>query len=125
MPASSSSISTPQLRADELLVIYVSPWEYDRTTDTKAALIGAVLGRLDGEIRGDQTIVDTVRQRLSKLRERINITKAVTLTRGTTNQTLAALCAQLDLVLRAGPPTSGTAWPRRPSTTCAALPGDG
>jgi KAP family P-loop domain len=64
---------------DDVLVIYVSPWEYDRTTDTKAALIGAVLGRLEGEIRGDQTAMDTVRQRLSELRERINITKAVKL----------------------------------------------
>jgi RNA-directed DNA polymerase len=51
--------------------------------------------------------------------------KVRALTRGTTNQTLAALCAQLNLVLRAGPPTSGTAWPRRPSTTWAAMPGDG
>jgi RNA-directed DNA polymerase len=51
--------------------------------------------------------------------------KVRALTRGTTNQTLAALCAQLNLVLRAGPPTSGTAWPRRPSTTCAAMSGNG
>jgi RNA-directed DNA polymerase len=51
--------------------------------------------------------------------------KVRALTRGTTNQSLAALCAQLNLVLRGWSTTSGTAWPRRPSTTCAATPGDG
>jgi hypothetical protein len=63
----------------DVLTVYVSPWEYDRTTDTKAALIGAVLGRLDGEIRGDERITDKVRRRLDQLRDRINVTKAVKL----------------------------------------------
>ena len=31
---------------DDVLVVYVSPWEYDRSTDAKATLIGAVLDRL-------------------------------------------------------------------------------
>jgi len=64
---------------DDVLVIYVSPWEYDRTTDTKATLISAVLARLDGEIRGDETAVNSVRRSLGELRERVNLTKAVKL----------------------------------------------
>lgn len=64
---------------DDVLVVYVSPWEYDRNTDTKAALIGAVLGRLDSAIRGDESTLESVRRRLGDLRERINLTKAVKL----------------------------------------------
>lgn len=60
---------------DDVLVVYVSPWEYDRNTDTKASLIGAVLGRLEGEIRGDESALESVRRRLGELRERINLTK--------------------------------------------------
>lgn len=63
----------------DIIVVYVSPWEYDRTTDTKAALIGAVLGQLDGEIRGDESSVEAFRRRLSELRNRVNLTKAVKL----------------------------------------------
>lgn len=69
-----------QLQArNDVLVIYVSPWEYDRTTDTKAALIGAVLNCLDSEIRGDEEAIAAVRRRLGELRERVNLTKAVKL----------------------------------------------
>lgn len=64
---------------DDVLVVYVSPWEYDRHTDTKASLIGAVLGRLEGEIRGDESALKSVRGRIGQLRERINLTKAVRL----------------------------------------------
>lgn len=64
---------------DDLLVVYVSPWEYDRTTDAKATLIGVVLGRLDGEIREDQSVTDSIRRRLGELRDRINVAKAVRL----------------------------------------------
>lgn len=63
----------------DVLVVYVSPWEYDRNTDTKAALMGAILGRLDGEIRGDESTLESVRRRLGELRERINLAKAVKL----------------------------------------------
>ncbi len=64
----------------DVLVVYVSPWEYDRTTDTKTTLIGAVLGRLNAEIRGSQTALDSVKQRLKELRDRINIAKVIQLT---------------------------------------------
>jgi len=62
---------------EDVLVVYVSPWEYDRNTDTKAALIGAVLERLETAIKKDQSGTDAVRERLKKLRDRIKVTKAV------------------------------------------------
>lgn len=64
---------------DDVLVVYVSPWEYDRSTDTKATLIGAVLGRLEGEVRGSQSALEAVGRRLKELRHRINVAKAVKL----------------------------------------------
>ena len=64
---------------DDVLVVYVSPWEYDRSTDAKATLIGAVLECLDGQARGDENALDAVSRRLKKLRDRINVAKAVKL----------------------------------------------
>lgn len=64
---------------EDVLSVYVSPWEYDRTTDPKAALIGAVLGRLDEAVQADATLTDEMRDKLSSLRDRVNVAKAVKL----------------------------------------------
>jgi hypothetical protein len=65
---------------DDVLVVYVSPWEFDPTTDTKATLIGAVLGRLETEIKGTQTALEAVKGRFKELRSRVNLTNAIKLT---------------------------------------------
>lgn len=72
----------------DVLVVYVSPWEYDRSTDVKATLIGAVLGRLDGQAKGDESACAAVGRRLNELRSRINVAKAVKLA-ATTALTMA------------------------------------
>jgi len=64
---------------DDVIVVYVSPWEYDRSTDTKATLIGVVLGALERQVRGEQGALDAVKRRLTELRNRINVAKAVKL----------------------------------------------
>lgn len=64
---------------EDVLAVYVSPWEYDRTTDTKATLIGTVLKRLDDELRVNETAIAGVRNQLDKMIARVNFTKAVTL----------------------------------------------
>lgn len=61
----------------DVIDVYVSPWEFDRNTDTKAALIGAVLERLEETIKGQRSTGDAVYDTLKKLRQRINVTKAV------------------------------------------------
>lgn len=66
-------------RRTDVLVVYVSPWEYDRTTDPKAALIGAVLGRLEGEVKDRSNAAAEVRKALDHLRKRIDVAKAVKL----------------------------------------------
>ena len=65
-------------RAD-VIVVYVSPWEYDRTTDAKASLIGTVLERLEEQVKGEQTVIEAVGSRLRELRNRVNVAKAVKL----------------------------------------------
>ena len=68
-----------QARGD-LLCVYISPWEYDATTDTKTTLIGAVLDALDTEIKTNQTTFDKVKGKLDDLRKRVNVAKAIKLT---------------------------------------------
>ena len=64
---------------NDVIVVYVSPWEYDRSTDAKASLIGAVLERLEGQARGDENGRDAAVNRLKELKDRINVAKAVRL----------------------------------------------
>jgi hypothetical protein len=61
----------------DLLAVYVSPWEFDAATDTKSALIGLILSRLQSELKGEQSAVDSVLGKLSRLRKRLNTYKAV------------------------------------------------
>ena len=62
-----------------VVVVYVSPWEYDRSTDAKATLIGAVLDRLEEEAHGDDGVREAVTNRLKELKDRVNVAKAVRL----------------------------------------------
>jgi len=64
---------------DDILVVYVSPWEYERTTDTKATLIGSVLESLKTELQGNQEALAKISEKLNKLVSRVNLAKAVTL----------------------------------------------
>lgn len=63
----------------DVLVTYVSPWEYDTTVDPKAALIDAVLGRLQRVAEKERSGWDHVAERLKKLRRRVRLAKAVKL----------------------------------------------
>ena len=62
-----------------VVVVYVSPWEYDRSTDAKATLIGAVLERLEEQAQGDDGVRQAVTSRLKELKDRVNVAKAVRL----------------------------------------------
>lgn len=66
-------------RREDVLVVYASPWEYERTADTKSALISAILTCLEGEIQRGQSKTDAAISKLRKLRQRINVSKAVKL----------------------------------------------
>lgn len=64
---------------EDVIVVSVSPWEYDRTTDAKASLIGAVLDRIAERAESDKTVGDAVIARVAELRKRINVAKAIRL----------------------------------------------
>lgn len=63
------------------VVIFVSPWEYDATTDPKTALIEEVLGALSDLTaeKADSGRFDRVVAKLDELRKRIDVTKAAKL----------------------------------------------
>lgn len=65
---------------DEILCIFVSPWEYDGKTDPTTALIDEVLGRLNSELETRKTLGDKTREMLKRLRRRVNFAKALKLT---------------------------------------------
>ena len=63
----------------DVLVVVVSPWEYDRLTDVKVTLIESVLNRLEGQARGDESTLDKATRHLKALKNRVNVAKAMKL----------------------------------------------
>jgi hypothetical protein len=63
----------------DLVVVYVSPWEYDKNVDPKAALIDAVLSRLQQVLSEERSGTKNVLDRLDSLRRRVKLTKAIKL----------------------------------------------
>lgn len=64
---------------EDLVVVYVSPWEYDRNADPKAALIDAVLSQLQSILEKERTTMTAALDRLKSLRNRVKLTKAIKL----------------------------------------------
>lgn len=64
---------------DDVLCIFVSPWEYDNKTDPTTALIDEVLGGLEAALRGNESRFDAVKGALHKLRRRVKFAKAMKL----------------------------------------------
>lgn len=67
-------------KRDDILCIFVSPWEYDNKTDPTTALIDEVLGTLNAELEVRETLGDKTRKLLTRLRRRVNFAKALKLT---------------------------------------------
>lgn len=63
---------------DDVLCIFVSPWEYDNKTDPTTALIDEVLGRLDDRLIANDDQHPLVAM-LGSLRSRVNAAKAIKL----------------------------------------------
>lgn len=83
-----------------VVVVFVSPWEYDTTTDPKTALIEEVLGALRGlATEGGETRFGSVLKKLDDLRRRIDVTKAAKLaTKSALTLTLPDIGALLGVV---------------------------
>jgi hypothetical protein len=64
---------------EDLIVVFVSPWEYDRTADPKAALIDSVLSRLQAALENERSTKQEVLDKLKSLRDRVKLTKAIKL----------------------------------------------
>lgn len=63
---------------EDIVVVFVSPWEYDSTTDPRTALIEAVLDELDRHAT-EKTGFEKFRGLLGQLRERVDVAKSVKL----------------------------------------------
>lgn len=73
-----------QLRdAEDTIVVYTRPWEYDPTTDAKSTLIAEVLNRVRDETArregGWEKLSDTVKGAFMSLARRVQVAKAVKL----------------------------------------------
>lgn len=64
---------------DDVLCLFVSPWEYDNKTDPTTALIDEVLGGLEAALKQNKTRFDDVKDVLHKLRRRVKFAKAMKL----------------------------------------------
>lgn len=86
---------------DNIVPVFVSPWEYDATTDPKTALIEEVLAALRDLAKDDHTKFGSVLKKLGELRQRIDVTKAAKLaTKSALTLTLPDIGQLMD-VLRA------------------------
>lgn len=63
---------------EDIVVVFVSPWEYDATTDPRTALIEAVLDELDRYAK-EKTGFEKFRGLLGQLHERVDVAKSVKL----------------------------------------------
>lgn len=64
---------------DDVVVVFVSPWAYDSTTDPRTALIEAVLTALNDHVQSDTTKVGEFRKKLGDLYRRVDVAQAVKL----------------------------------------------
>lgn len=64
---------------DDVLCLFISPWEYDNKTDPTTALIDEVLGGLEGALKQNKTRFDDIKDVLHKLRRRVKFAKAMKL----------------------------------------------
>lgn len=64
---------------DDVLCLFVSPWEYDNKTDPTTALIDEVLGGLEAALRKNQSRFEGIKDALHKLRRRVKFAKAMKL----------------------------------------------
>lgn len=64
---------------DDVVCIFVSPWEYDNKTDPTTALIDEVLGGLASELEDRAGVEASIRQVLGALRQRVRVAKAIKL----------------------------------------------
>ena len=64
---------------EDVLCLFVSPWEYDNKTDPTTALIDEVLGGLEAAMRQNQSRFEGIREALHKLRRRVKFAKAMKL----------------------------------------------
>lgn len=67
-----------QLSLDpSIVVVRVTPWEYDATTDVKAALIGQVLAAVTARINSDEGLKTKLSGQLVALAKRVRWSKAI------------------------------------------------
>lgn len=64
---------------NDILCLFVSPWEYDNKTDPTTALIDEVLSGLEAALKENETRFDKVKGALQKLRRRVSFAKAMKL----------------------------------------------
>jgi predicted KAP-like P-loop ATPase len=64
---------------DDVLCLFISPWEYDNKTDPTTALIDEVLGGLEAALKKNESRFDAVKGALQKLRRRVSFAKAMKL----------------------------------------------
>ncbi|MDF1597078.1 MAG: P-loop NTPase fold protein [Acidimicrobiia bacterium] len=64
---------------EDVLCLFVSPWEYDNKTDPTTGLIDEVLGGLEAALKKNQSRFDAVKDALHKLRRRVKFAKAMKL----------------------------------------------
>jgi hypothetical protein len=64
---------------EDVLCLFVSPWEYDNKTDPTTALIDEVLGGLEAALKQNQPRFEGIKDALQKLRRRVKFAKAMKL----------------------------------------------
>lgn len=63
----------------DVLVVWTQPWEYDPLLDPKATLIEQVLSAVQAEVAKNAGLAEKLRSRFADLRERVDVSKAITL----------------------------------------------
>jgi hypothetical protein len=68
---------------DGTIVVFTHPWEYDPRTDAKATLIAEVLSAIEKQARGSAGWTDTLGDAFTALRNRVDMSKAISLVANT------------------------------------------
>lgn len=69
-----------ELLAEEgVLAVYVEPWAFDPTTDSKARLIAVVLNAVNAHLQSESKLTDDLKRTVAKLAQRIRWSRAVKL----------------------------------------------
>lgn len=83
---------------NDVLCLLVSPWEYDNKTDPTTALIDEVLGHLETRLSSSASLLDSIKERLHRLRRRVKFAKAMKLAASTAlSATLPGVGSLIDL----------------------------